>query len=235
MGYQLVMKTGTAPGKIYLLEKNEYGIGREVGNEVFVNEAEVSRRHARLTLQTGNYLLEDLGSTNGTFVNGQRLMGPRLLQPGDTILLGENVSLTFELAPFDPNAAMAGAPAPEEVPGIEPVLQPEPQPAMPEVLIPPPPPEPPLQSPPPSQAAPAHVGDVYAGTAYSSPPQPRHIEPLASEEGRSASRPWLWVGCGCLMLLLVALGALVFAVDYFNLWCSLPLFEDITVFLGGQC
>ena len=94
--YQLVMKTGPAPGKTYLLEKSEVYIGRDVANDVFINDAEVSRRHARLIQQGGAYLVEDLGSTNGTYVNGQRIGGPSPLHSGDTVYLGENVSLSFE-------------------------------------------------------------------------------------------------------------------------------------------
>ena len=71
MAFQLVMKNGPAPGKIYSLEKSEISIGREAGSDVFVNDVEVSRQHARLTDQAGNYILEDLGSTNGTYINDE--------------------------------------------------------------------------------------------------------------------------------------------------------------------
>ena len=82
MAYQLVMKTGPAPGKIFTLENTEIAIGREAGSDVYVNDVEVSRQHARLLSQFGDYLLEDLDSTNGTFVNGQRITGQRILKPG---------------------------------------------------------------------------------------------------------------------------------------------------------
>jgi len=98
------MKTGPASGKVYSLIKSEISIGREAGSDIFINDEEISRQHARLTSQFGDYVLEDLGSTNGTFVNTQRITGQRILKSGDTILLGENVSLTFEEVPFDPNA-----------------------------------------------------------------------------------------------------------------------------------
>ena len=57
MAYQLIMKTGPAPGKIYTLGKTEIAIGREAGSEVFVNDVEVSRQHARLMSQFGDYVL----------------------------------------------------------------------------------------------------------------------------------------------------------------------------------
>ena len=88
--YQLVMRTGPTMGKAYGLGKNEVAIGRDPSNDIVINEAEVSRKHARLFLRGEIYVLEDLGSTNGTFVNGQRLISPQELRPGDMVLLGEN-------------------------------------------------------------------------------------------------------------------------------------------------
>jgi pSer/pThr/pTyr-binding forkhead associated (FHA) protein len=81
-------------------------IGRDSTNEIVINDAEVSRRHSRLTFQGGKYVLEDLGSTNGTFVNGQRLAGPRVLKPGEVISFGEQIVLVFEAVNLDPGATM---------------------------------------------------------------------------------------------------------------------------------
>ena len=53
----------------------------------------------RLTRGAGGYTLEDLGSTNGTFINSQRLTGAKPLKPGDMIGLGETVTLGFEVIP----------------------------------------------------------------------------------------------------------------------------------------
>ena len=55
-------------------------------------EAKVSRRHARIVARDGNYLIEDLGSTNGTFVNRGRRLAPGDRQPlkdGDEIIVGK--------------------------------------------------------------------------------------------------------------------------------------------------
>jgi hypothetical protein len=228
MAYQLVMKTGPAPGKAYSLENTEYIIGREVGSEVFINEAEVSRRHARLTLQAGNYLLEDLGSTNGTFVNSQRLMGPRLLQPGDTILLGENVSLTFEMTPFDPNAAPVSAPTPREEPQPEPASSFRPLPVQQEAYMPAPQPE--AFTPP---TPPSYQPATPPVPAYSAEPPLSTVEPIATEESRP-SRRWLWAGCGCLVVLLCLLVGGVWAIDYLSLYCT-PPFRDVMVIFGAVC
>ncbi len=91
--YQLIMRSGPTPGQAYPLQKQVISIGRDPGSDVVINDAEVSRQHSRLSLQAGGYVLEDLGSTNGTFVNGQRLMGPRVLRPGETVSIGEHILL----------------------------------------------------------------------------------------------------------------------------------------------
>jgi predicted component of type VI protein secretion system len=104
--FRLVMRAGPSVGKSYPLDKNEMYIGRDLSNEIVINDPEVSRRHARLFSQGGSYVLEDLGSTNGSFVNGQRLMGPHLLRPGDMIIFGERMSLVYESSDFDQDATM---------------------------------------------------------------------------------------------------------------------------------
>ncbi|HEX6270621.1 MAG TPA: FHA domain-containing protein [Anaerolineales bacterium] len=105
--YQLIMRTGPTPGAAYTLEGDQLMIGRDSTNEIVINDAEVSRRHARLTFQGGKYVLEDLGSTNGTFVNGQRLAGPRVLKPGEVVSFGEQIVMVFEMVSIDPGATVA--------------------------------------------------------------------------------------------------------------------------------
>ena len=64
--------------------------GRGGQNDVPLDGDEfVSARHARFQARRDGAWVEDVGSTNGTFVNGERLTGPRLLKPGDTITVGE--------------------------------------------------------------------------------------------------------------------------------------------------
>jgi len=105
--FQFVMRSGPTPGVIYPLEGDQLTIGRDASNGVAINDAEVSRKHSRLSFQGGKYVLEDLGSTNGTFVNGQRLAGPVVLKPGDVVSLGEQIVLMYDAINIDPGATMA--------------------------------------------------------------------------------------------------------------------------------
>lgn len=105
--FQFVMRSGPTPGVTFPLEGDQLTIGRDSTNGVAINDAEVSRKHARMMFQGGKYVLEDLGSTNGTFVNGQRLAGPVVLKSGDVISLGEQIVLMYDAIAADAGATMA--------------------------------------------------------------------------------------------------------------------------------
>ncbi len=112
--FRLIVRTGPAPGTVFDLTKDVTMIGRDVTNEVVLGDAEVSRQHARLTRTPGGFVLEDLGSTNGTFVNGERLVAPRVLNPGDLVAFGENVTLTFDAVAPEAASTVASAAAKAE-------------------------------------------------------------------------------------------------------------------------
>lgn len=98
---------------------------------IVINDAEISRRHARLTFQGGKYVLEDLGSTNGTFVNGQRLAGPRVLKAGEVVQFGEQIMLVFEVTSMDAGATMVSPRASAAVPSVpRPAVSAPPPPAV---------------------------------------------------------------------------------------------------------
>ncbi|GAB4544731.1 MAG: hypothetical protein Fur002_18190 [Anaerolineales bacterium] len=105
--FQFVMRSGPTPGVTYPLQGDLLTIGRDAVNEIAINDAEVSRKHARLMFQGGKYVIEDLGSTNGTFVNGQRLVAQAVLKPGDVVSLGEQIVLMYDAINNDPGATMA--------------------------------------------------------------------------------------------------------------------------------
>jgi FHA domain len=97
----LTIQRGRSAGKEFPLHDDESYIGRwDADSGIFPDvdldaddpEAKVSRRHARIARRTGQYFIEDLGSTNGTFINrGRRLLpGDRqLLNDGDEIIIGK--------------------------------------------------------------------------------------------------------------------------------------------------
>ena len=66
-------------------------VGRATNCEIVIVEPEVSREHFRITLTPRGYVVDDLGSTNGTYVNGRRLEDTYLLQPGDVLQIGTTV------------------------------------------------------------------------------------------------------------------------------------------------
>ena len=94
--FRLIVRRGPQPNQIYELTKGVVTIGRDITNDIVINDPEVSRHHCRLTQGGGGFTIEDVGSTNGTFVNGQRLTGARQLSHNEMVGLGETVTLAYE-------------------------------------------------------------------------------------------------------------------------------------------
>jgi ABC-type multidrug transport system ATPase subunit/pSer/pThr/pTyr-binding forkhead associated (FHA) protein len=92
----LVFVEGPSTGKTFPLEGDEIYIGRESTNTLQIDSPGVSRKHVRLNFKNQQYWLEDLGSSNGTFVNGERISQPKPLQNGDTIGLGKTIKLEYQ-------------------------------------------------------------------------------------------------------------------------------------------
>ncbi|MBE2179917.1 MAG: FHA domain-containing protein [Chthoniobacterales bacterium] len=67
---------------------NQLTVGRLGDNDIALDEGSVSSRHAQVVAQDGEVTLHDLGSTNGTFVNGEQVTGRRVLNDGDEIYFG---------------------------------------------------------------------------------------------------------------------------------------------------
>jgi len=87
---------GSFPAREFELVKPEIVVGRDDGVDITIPSPAVSRRHARFMLEGDGYVLEDLGSSNGTFINGDRLIGRRVLKSGDQIRLGQTITLRYE-------------------------------------------------------------------------------------------------------------------------------------------
>jgi hypothetical protein len=79
------------PGREHILRDERTTVGRAAGNEIVITSRRVSRKHARLLRQDWRVILEDLGSTNGTYLNGERVQAPVQLRDEDRIKVGDVV------------------------------------------------------------------------------------------------------------------------------------------------
>lgn len=95
--FVLVMRRGPQPDQRVPLNHDVITLGRAPGNDIVVPNEEVSRYHARLTRQGDQWVLQDLESRNGTFVNGQRITAPVVLAAGSQVTLGPDVLFAVEL------------------------------------------------------------------------------------------------------------------------------------------
>ena len=259
--FRLVVRRGPQPNQIYEITKEVTTLGRDITNDIVINDREASRHHLRLVRSGGNITIEDLGSTNGTFVNGKRVSGVTPLQNGDMIGLGETVTLGFEI-----HRAQSGQSS--SPPQQQPVSStPPPQPEIPASESPYVPSQPQQQeynyqqqSPPPSdpyappssdpyqqqqgyQEQPqAQQGEYYGQqqASYGSPAPPQQYpgydyDPYAmrEEDGGSSTR-WLIIGCLVFFVLACSCFSIVglVLIDAANLWCEAPIVTQIVSALG---
>jgi predicted component of type VI protein secretion system len=200
--FRLTIIKGFNKGEVYPLEADEVIIGRGEENGIVLNIAEVSRQHAVLTRSEEGYMIKDLGSTNGTFVDKKKIGGKYLLKPGDTIMLGDAIYLTFQ-ADSDPEETLI-APRPDIISEPDETAV-TPKPAAREPVARP-------------------VTTPERGKAAAAPLTPDQV----TEEKKS--RKWLWAGIGCIVVVffLIVIGLIVF--DYLNLYCT-PPFDSLLNFL----
>jgi hypothetical protein len=258
--FRLIMRRGPQPNQTYDLNKDIVTIGRDITNDYVINDPEVSRHHMRFTRGAEGYALEDLGSTNGTFVNGQRLSGARPLRSGDMIGLGETVTLTYEVVSAaraeDPGAAYTAPGAPR--PAAPAPVQPQPGYIAPQQpgVYPPPQAQPPVPQP----AAPSPYAPNYgqpgvpgqpvqpaqpaAGGYAPYSPAPAGVNPIsdvgadydpyaARAEGGSNTTRLILIGCAGLSLFCCCstiLGAVL--IDQLCLWNRIPILYQVLGALG---
>jgi pSer/pThr/pTyr-binding forkhead associated (FHA) protein len=91
----LLVRSGVLKGQRLPVRAAVVNVGRAEFNDVILPEASVSTQHAKLQRREGVWVISDLGSTNGTFVDGERVRGETALAPGATLKLGE-VAILFE-------------------------------------------------------------------------------------------------------------------------------------------
>jgi hypothetical protein len=119
----LVIHEGAGAGTEHPLDA-ELILGREPATaDLVIPDPGVSRRHARVLEQNGDVIVEDLGSSNGTYVNGHRISGPVILGPADELQLGDTI---VGLGGATPTAPIGPAPRrlapPPHQPGNIPAL-----------------------------------------------------------------------------------------------------------------
>ncbi len=151
-------------------DQSEVTIGRVQGNDIILPKGNVSKRHSRIVLKDGRFIVVDLKSTNGTYVNGRKITSPLVVKPGDKIYIGDFIlsveqsgdaaAVTPSSAPpadarsappssFPPPGPVAAPPAPPPPPRF--ALDEEPHRDAPSIPAPPPPP-PPIVGPAPERA-----------------------------------------------------------------------------------
>lgn len=185
---QLVLVEGPEPGTTFPLDEPSLLLGRDPRNAIVIQHPQVSRRHARIVLREGAWVIKDLESTNGTFVNGVLLTEPQTLAPGDTIGLSEAVTLTFQK-----REPASGDAVPEQ-----PRTKPEPPPA------------------PRSEPPAPRVTSVNARRV--APPPPRQGAPPSAPARTVEERDWtwVWIAAGCAVLLLIAVCATLLILSYLD-------------------
>jgi pSer/pThr/pTyr-binding forkhead associated (FHA) protein len=86
---QIVGLEGAYAGQVFPLQGMNMEVGRDAGKDIVLSaDSTVSRGHARLVQENGALIVVDLGSSNGTYVNGQRVAAPMQLVPGDVVQFG---------------------------------------------------------------------------------------------------------------------------------------------------
>ncbi|MFH1263323.1 MAG: sigma 54-interacting transcriptional regulator [Pseudomonadota bacterium] len=84
----IVAISGPGSGTVYTLNEGTMVVGRQGSADVFLNDSQVSRKHAQFITKLGETKVSDLSSTNGTFVNGDKLAGDHVLNDGDEVQIG---------------------------------------------------------------------------------------------------------------------------------------------------
>jgi pSer/pThr/pTyr-binding forkhead associated (FHA) protein len=125
MSARLEVVAGKATG-MSLVVDGELVIGRQAqGAGRLADDDEISRTHARVALDASGFCsIEDLGSTNGTFVNGLQISGARTLSEGDTIELGGTTLVVREISTPATQPARGGPQQPPVTPGTDGIAPP---------------------------------------------------------------------------------------------------------------
>jgi pilus assembly protein CpaF len=160
-------------------DKNEINVGRVQGNDLMLPKGNVSKHHARLLFRDGRFIVTDLKSTNGTYVNGRKIAQATIVREGDKIYIGDfilRVDVGGAGAADDVGTATPDGAPPQAGAVPTPMAQPSPYGAPPNPNGPPMP-APPMPAPP---GAPLPTGMPPLPTAAPGPmpPQPSGMPPM---------------------------------------------------------
>lgn len=217
--YNLVIKEGPNPGLRAELAKSSFVIGRDPACDLPIQDIEISRRHARLIAQSGGHVIEDLGSTNGTFVNGQRIRNITPLRAGASIRLGELIILIYEVQTS--SDLDATPPSTQQLRAARSARAEQAKPTAAPAWVVAPPAKP--------TASLSTSTPISPARALAAEPE----EPLAEAPAAGRLRPrrkglrlpllsrgWM-LGCGALLLLgTIATIAIFWYIDAYYLWCD---------------
>ena len=87
---KLIFLEGESPRE-YLISQQERFLGRDASSDIVLDDDQVSGRHIRIGYEGGEFRVRDLGSTNGTFVNGERIGGSVILKNEDLVKIGGTI------------------------------------------------------------------------------------------------------------------------------------------------
>ncbi|MBK8171751.1 MAG: Flp pilus assembly complex ATPase component TadA [Sandaracinaceae bacterium] len=110
----VITEKGGAQRKLEF-DKPEITIGRVTGNDIVLPKGNVSKRHSRIVLKDGRYIVVDLKSTNGTYVNGRKITSPLVIKQGDKVYIGDFI-ISLDGGEAGAEAGDAAPPMPEEAP-----------------------------------------------------------------------------------------------------------------------
>ena len=82
---------GETAQKEYMISEAERYVGRDSSNDIVLEDDQASSRHMKIVYEEKAFSVEDLGSRNGTYVNGEHIAGPRVLANGDLIKIGKTI------------------------------------------------------------------------------------------------------------------------------------------------
>lgn len=162
-------------------ERTEISVGRVQGNELMLPKGNVSKRHARLLFRDGRFIVTDLKSTNGTYVNGRKIAQATIVREGDKIYIGDFVLRIEVVVPgATPISASSTGDEPAQL-----VLDSSPSSASLPAC------QPPLPSAQPSGSATARAAALMAPSRGSAPPTPADPAPFdpASDGKHAQVRP----------------------------------------------